>query len=196
MRCRLCERLPALRSSILPSAATPCAERCVIVNVGYCFCCLSLPNLARQGILLRASRPSAGWSDNNIAFHAMRSREKKEKYSSDTMPTCIHPSRTRRRKPREHPAKDQPAPALQPPRPKRACGAPVCLYRVGARPTYSEQSWAFQSAVLAMLPLGDDARPSFSALSPALGALLPACQSINRREGSSIILCGLESLDS
>jgi hypothetical protein len=72
--------LPAQRSSIL-SAVTPCAERCVIVNVDYCFSCLSLPNLARQGIhvLLHASRPSAGWSDNNIAFHAMRSREKKRK---------------------------------------------------------------------------------------------------------------------
>jgi hypothetical protein len=138
-----CKSLPALRSSIiLPSAVTPCAERCMIVNVGYCFRCLTSPNLARQGILLHASRPSAGWSDNNIAFHAMRSREKKnENYSSDTMPTCIHPSRTRSRNPREILQRPHGTSALVSPAAKarmwRPC-MPVSSGRQVARPTYSE----------------------------------------------------------
>jgi hypothetical protein len=176
--------------SILPSAVTSCAERCdrsfTLIPPFLAVCCLSPPSQSRQArddymYILHASRPSARWSDS-LSRHALA--WKRGKYSSDTMPTCIHREREGERKPREHPATGTGALVS----PAKACMWRPCWsrLRVDANllvpPIANEQSWANKSAVLAMLPLKDDAPPSFSALSPALGALclLVTTASINQ----------------
>ena len=134
------------RFSIMPSAVTPCAERCVIVNVDYCFRCLSLPDLSGQGILLHSNRPSAAWSDHTVTYISlsMCSREQRENIVATR---CRHASIHRRGREGENPGSillqrptgtsvlASPAKA----RMWRPC-MPVLSARQIARPTYSEHA--------------------------------------------------------